>query len=247
MRTKTTIALLFILISGVASAKTQKNQQLMQTFSIKTGSTRIIYTPGSVGVSLLVLNPQSYPMLVQSIVLKDDRQEKAPFIVTPPLFRLDGKQQNKIKVVAVGDTGPADRESLDWLCLTGIPPEADSAWAGDNISPSPKHATILTQLRVKSCIKILVRPPSLKGKPVDMTEFLTWHKSGSTLTVDNPTPFYMNLRTVHLGYSTINSPGYVPPYGQLHIVVHHNDNGLVHWKLVTDYGGDSREFESPLG
>lgn len=223
--------------------------QEMQTFSVKTGATRVIYTPGSAGATLTVINPQSYPMLVQSEVLKEDKKTKASFIVTPPLFRLDGHQQNRLKVVSTGDAGPAGRESLNWLCLTGIPPEPDSAWAQDDKAGKARpanRATLLTQMRVSSCLKLLVRPAALKGTPVDVAPSLTWHLAGTTLTATNPTPFFMNLKSVTLGGRTVSNPGYVPPMGQLSVTVPAGTTGPVSWTLVTDYGGDSREFRAPL-
>lgn len=237
---------LTFLISGAVGAKAPQLEQEFQVFSVKTGVSRVIYTPGSAGASVLVMNPQNYPMLVQSVVLKADKNEKAPFIVTPPLFRLDGNQRNRIKVIATDDTGLVDRESLNWLCITGIPPEPDSIWAQNNMKIPAKRALLLTQMRVKSCIKLLVRPIDLKGNSVSMAASLSWHKSGATLTVDNPSPFYMNLKTVRLGKTSIDSPGFVPPKGQLKITIPASESGPVQWVLITDVGGKSREFVSAL-
>ncbi|MGK0740045.1 hypothetical protein ACSFCT_25330, partial [Yokenella regensburgei] len=43
-------------------------------------------------------------------------------------------------------------ETLNWLCLTGIPPEPDSAWAQDDKAGKARpanRATLLTQMRVQ--------------------------------------------------------------------------------------------------
>lgn len=239
-----------VLLATFAQASEVTLEQDLQTFSVETGATRVIYTPGSAGATLTVINPQSYPMLVQSAVWQANKKTKAPFIVTPPLFRLDGHQQNRLKVVSIGDLGPTDQESLNWLCLTGIPPEPNAVWAQDDkvIKAAPaKQATLLTQLRVTSCLKLLVRPASLKGDPVDKAMFLTWHRSGTTLTVNNPTPFFMNLKSVRLGTTSISAPGYVPPKDHLGLKLpEHPAEGPVRWTLVTDYGGESREFSAAL-
>ncbi|MGK3130740.1 fimbria/pilus periplasmic chaperone [Pantoea sp. C8B4] len=220
----------------------------LQSFSVKTGATRLIYPAGSNGASLTVMNPQSYPMLVQSEVIGNDRKSEAPFIVTPPLFRLDGHQQSRIKVIATSNHDDDQKESLYWLCLTGIPPEQDSAWTDDAYKKKQtgKKATILTQLRIKSCLKLIVRPSSLRGTPDDFASSLTWVKTGKTLTVTNPTPFFINLKSVLLGKESVNNLDFVPPMGKRELILPDSAHGPVHWRLITDYGGDSQEFTSPL-
>ncbi|WP_312041131.1 fimbria/pilus periplasmic chaperone [Pantoea eucalypti] len=220
----------------------------LQSFSVKTGATRLIYFADSKGASLTVMNPQSYPMLIQSEVVAEDKKTRAPFIVTPPLFRLDGHQQSRIKVIATSDHDSDKKESLFWLCLTGIPPEADAEWTDEAYKKKQAghRATLLTQLRIKTCLKLLVRPSSLRGTPDDFASSLTWVKSGKTLTVYNPTPFFMNLSSVQLGNKSVNNPDYVPPMGKRELNIFADASGQVHWRLITDYGGDSKEFTSDL-
>lgn len=89
----------------------------------------MIYDPDSAGSSLEVTNPQDYPILVQPKLARGDKKTAANFMVTPPVFRLDGGQQSRLRIVRVGGEYPKDRESLDWLCVTGVPPKADDEWA----------------------------------------------------------------------------------------------------------------------
>lgn len=220
----------------------------LQAFSIKTGATRLIYPAGSNGASLTVMNPQSYPMLVQSEVIGNDRKSKAPFIVTPPLFRLDGHQQSRIKVIATSNYADDLKESLFWLCLKGIPPEPDSDWTDEAYKRrvAGNSATLLTQLRIKSCLKLIVRPSSLRGTPDDFASSLTWVKTGKTLTIKNPTPFFINLSSVMLGKVSVNNLEYVPPMGKRELSIPAGARGPVHWRMITDYGGESQEFTSVL-
>jgi len=236
----------FICTVTLARGENISIQNELQSFSVKTGATRLIYTAGSSGASLTITNPQSYPMLVQSEVVTEDRKTRAPFIVTPPLFRLDGHQQSRIKVISTSNDDSARKESLFWLCLTGIPPEADAEWTDDAYKEkqSKQHATLLTQLRIKSCLKLIVRPASLRGTPDDFASSLTWVKKGKKLTVKNPTPFYMNLSSVLLGNTGVENLEYVPPMGERELSIPSDASGPVHWRLITDYGGDSREFIS---
>jgi len=220
----------------------------LQSFSVKTGASRIIYFADSNGASLTVMNPQSYPMLVQSEVVDDDKKSRAPFIVTPPLFRLDGHQQSRIKIIATSNHDNDMTESLFWLCLTGIPPEADAEWTDEAYKKTQarQHATLLTQLRIKNCLKLLVRPSSLHGTPEDVASSLTWVKNGKTLTINNPTSFFINLSSVQLDNIKVKNTDYIPPMDKRELGIPSDAHGPVRWQLITDYGGESKVFTSEL-
>ncbi|AFI89674.1 fimbrial biogenesis chaperone [Pectobacterium parmentieri] len=53
----------------------------------------------------------------------EGKQEKSPFAVTPPLYRLDPKDAVQIRVNKLSDNLPADRESVYYLNNLAIPPK----------------------------------------------------------------------------------------------------------------------------
>ncbi|HGA5941638.1 TPA: molecular chaperone, partial [Salmonella enterica subsp. enterica serovar Saintpaul] len=118
--------------------------------SVLLGASRVIY-PGnnSRGVTLTVSNQVSHPFLIKSVALDESRQHGAPFIVTPPLFRLDGGQRNTLTITRTGGRFPADREALNWLCVSFIPPEPDSVWDEGKKSADSKNK-VLTHVQVVS-------------------------------------------------------------------------------------------------
>ncbi|TQS58375.1 molecular chaperone, partial [Salmonella enterica subsp. enterica serovar Typhimurium] len=89
---------------------------------VGTGATRVVYPSGSKHVTLSVNNTADHPFLVESVVLDESMQQEAPFIITPPLFRLDGGQRNTLRIMRTGGHFPADRESINWICVKPIPP-----------------------------------------------------------------------------------------------------------------------------
>lgn len=69
------------------------------------GGTRIVYPQHSKEVAFSVSNMESaVPYLIQSWVEGDgqDKNNAAPFIVTPPLFRLDPEQTNTLRIQYTG-------------------------------------------------------------------------------------------------------------------------------------------------
>lgn len=124
------------------------------------GGTRVVYDGNKKEASIDVNNPDKTPYLIQSWVeTLNGGAEKAPFIITPPLYRLDGGQQNIERVVVTGNL-PQDKESLYWLNIKAIP-------------SAPKKDNTL-QIAIKTRIKLIYRPAGLKSQqPQELSHQLT--------------------------------------------------------------------------
>jgi P pilus assembly chaperone PapD len=250
--TGTLLAAMLGIVLGAGGAHAEENTPIKantKSFAVKLGATRVIYDPDGNGATLTISNPQDYPMLVQSTVKAEDTTSPAPFVVTPPLFRLDGKQQNRLRIVRTGGTMPADRESLQWLCVKGIPPKSDDAWArdvsGKSQAPKANAMSLDVQLSISNCIKLLVRPSTIKGAVTDVAGKLTWSTAGGHLTVKNPTPFYMNFASLQLGSTRVPNAEYVPPFGSKSYPMPKGaTGGQLQWKVITDYGGESQVYQT---
>nr|WP_249533797.1 fimbria/pilus periplasmic chaperone [Escherichia coli] len=215
-----------------------------QEFSLHLGTTRVIYNLDSAGSAMEVINDHDYPILVQSEVLKEDNKTKAPFVVTPPLFRLDAFQSSRLRIVRTGGDFPGDRESLQWLCVKGIPPKDGDKWA-DSKSGAAGKVSLHMQFSINSCIKLFVRPSTVKGHPEDVAGKVEWQKVGNKLKGINPTPFYINLSELKIGGKTLEHH-YIAPFSFYETRIPSGVTGNIQWKAITDYGGVSEQFESEL-
>lgn len=231
------------LIMGDVCAES-KMETHAQPFSVKLGATRIIYNTDSSGATVSVTNPQDYPILLQSEIYNEDAKTKAPFIVTPPLFRLDGQQRSRLRIVRTGVDVIGDRESLRWLCVKGIPPKPDDEWAKDenNKSGAPKNVSVNVQIVMSTCIKLLERPSTIKGSPAEVADSISWEKNGSNLKATNPTPFYMNLSLLKVGGMNIKNTSFIAPFSSRVFALPDGVRGDLEWAVITDYGGESRTF-----
>ena len=82
---------------------------------------------------------------------------KAPFIILPPVARVDGGQSQALRIMYSGAPLAADRESLYWLNVLDIPPEL-SGTEGKNY----------LQFAVRSRLKLFFRPKGLKGDQISL-------------------------------------------------------------------------------
>ena len=220
-----------------------------QSFSVKLGASRIIFDPASNGTTLIVTNPQDYPMLVQSQTFAEDMKSKAPFVITPPLMRLDGQQQSRLRVVRAAGSFSEDRESLQWLCVKGIPPKADDEWAKGEGDKASKKVSLNLQVSINNCIKLLVRPVSVKGSPEDAGANISWQIQNGKLKATNNSQFYMNISSLFVGGQQVKNAGYIAPLSSKDFDA--PDGGKksgtqVQWNIINDYGGQSRDYKATL-
>ncbi|HEH9404378.1 TPA: fimbria/pilus periplasmic chaperone [Aeromonas bestiarum] len=236
------------LFAATAHADNASLSQQNQAFSVTLGASRIIYAPGSKGQIVAVLNEQDYPMLVQTqVTAEDNKGANAPsgrFSAVPPLFRLDAQQRAKVRIVQTGGEFPADRESLYWVCVKGIPPSGDDSWADDQ---APDRATLMVQTLLNNCIKLLVRPKALEGQnALVMAEQLSWRLDPKGLTAMNPTPFYINLSALTVGGKAVASVRHIAPFASHTFALPAGASGEVQWRALSDLGGEGPLLRAPL-
>ncbi|OAE45235.1 long polar fimbrial chaperone LpfB [Enterobacter cloacae] len=198
------------------------------------GGTRIIFDGAKKEASISITNPDNVPYLIQSwIDVQDGQSGKAPFIITPPLYRLDGGQKNLERIVMTGSL-PQGQESLFWLNIKAI--------------PSASKQMNALQIAVKTRIKLIYRPEHLRAStPEDQANKLTWHRAGNTLQVNNPTPYVINFNEITVGDKKLDDVTYVMPSGaaQFQLPKGAQGNALT-FKVINDYGSPGELHRASL-
>ena len=202
---------------------------------ITIGGTRVVYPENKKESSIAITNPDNLDYLVQSWVETEGKvREKAPFLITPPLFRLDAKQNNVLRIIRTGGNLPADRESLFWLNIKAIP-------------SASKQANAL-QIAVKTRIKLIYRPDSLKGStPEEQADKLTWSRSGNKLQVTNPSPYVINFNEISVGAKQLENVTWVAPgaVAVFALPAGVNSNQIT-FKVINDYGSPGVAHQASL-
>lgn len=194
---------------------------------ITLSGTRLIFNGNKNEAVMTVTNPDKTSYLIQSWVSLDDKKS-SEFIVTPPLFRMDGNSSNALRIVLAKDNLPQDRESLFWLNVKAIPPS----------DPNAKDA-LLIALNTK--IKLIYRPKSLLSQDAGSAyQKLTFKidSNNQTLIATNPTAYYINLSTLTYNGEQISDAGIVAPFSEatwkIKPATAHNK---VQWRAINDFGG----------
>ncbi|MFK3661111.1 molecular chaperone [Scandinavium sp. NPDC088450] len=201
---------------------------------IVIGGTRVIYDGNKKEASISVNNPDTTPYLIQSwIETQNGGAEKAPFVITPPLYRLGKDQQNVERILLAGAV-PQDKESLYWLNIKAIP----SAPRKDNS----------LQIAVKTRIKLIYRPAALKGTaPEELADKLSWSRSGNQLTVTNPTNYVMNFNDITVGGRKLEDVSYVLPGSTARFTLPNGvSGGALTFTVINDYGGPGKPHNGSI-
>lgn len=197
---------------------------------VVTQAIRVIYYSNNREEAVLLKNTdQREPFLVQSWVDNkgpdgtEKELSKPPFVVTPPLFRLNPDAENSLRLVYTGAALPADRESVFWLNVKAIP----RAVEGEQN---------LLQVAVKSRIKLFWRPEALRNAPESVPAF---QRDGQTLKVTNPGPRFITFQHLDIGGVSVDTTNQmVPPFGSACYALPGNvAGGELHWKTINDSGG----------
>lgn len=179
-----------LLLAGAVQAKV-----------VVTG-TRVIYPAQEREIVVRLSNlATEQPSVLQ--VWLDDGDEKSspdnvevPFLITPPVFRMEPGSGQSLRLRYTGEPLPSDRESLYWLNVMEIPPAPDAEAEGEE--------SLLVQFAYRTRLKTFFRPKGLSPAPAQAPEKLVWRlqrnqgTSGYQLEVHNPTPYYISFSSVTL-------------------------------------------------
>ncbi|WP_454732626.1 MULTISPECIES: fimbria/pilus periplasmic chaperone [Cupriavidus] len=169
--------------------------------------TRFIYPAGAKELTVQVGNKGRSPILVQAWLDRGDPDAdparlSVPFVLAPPMFRLDPEHKSVLRLRHTGEPLPGDRESVFWLNFLEVP-------------TLPEDSRNLLRLSYRSRMKLLYRPAGLPGSADEAVSRVTWRLGGApapgdaVLEADNPTPYYVSLAqmTVTRGAAAVELDG----------------------------------------
>ncbi|WP_176080473.1 fimbria/pilus periplasmic chaperone [Paraburkholderia tropica] len=210
--------------------------------SIVIGGTRVVYKSSDSEVTVKLSNAGEQPALTQVWLDKGDPHADPstldlPFMITPPMSRIDPGKGQTVRVLYTGEPLAKDRETAFWLNVLEVPPKPTAAQAGANY----------VQLAFRSRIKFFFRPDGLPGSADDAPGKLVWRLDTTSakpaLTVANPTPYHITIIEAHVGAEP-NAPTFdegtmVEPGGQqtLRLSGPVRAGAKVMFTTINDYGG----------
>ncbi len=229
MCTRFSLASLICLAAGVCTFNASAD--------IVISGTRVIYPQSAKDVTVKMQNRGNKPLLVQSW-LDDGRdtvnpQElKLPFVVTPPVSRVDPAKGQTVRITWTGQALPQDRESLFWLNVLEVPPKGKDA-----------DTQSVLQLAFRTRIKMFFRPDNLKSEPSIAAGQLVWSQTNNALMANNTSPYYVSMASASISVNgkKIDVDAHtIPPMSNETVPVKTTANlggGKIDYVTINDFGG----------
>ena len=206
--------------------------------------TRQIFPGAAREISVRLENVGKRASLVQAWTDDGDKQAepetvKTPFVLRPPVFRLDPGKSQVLRLQYTGTPLPQDRESLYWLNVLDIPPapQADEVPTGNFL-----------QFSLRTRIKLIYRPKGLQDA-MSSAQKLQWslvpEGNGWALKARNPTPYYVHLSRLALRVQgkdhLVDDPRMIAPLAEQMYTVQglaaRPAGGNVQFDWINDQGG----------
>jgi len=206
--------------------------------------TRFVYPSNKSEITIGVRNDSDLTSLVQ-VTIEPDVLDKGStstpyFIVTPPLFRLDPKKGQALRIVSTKEPLATDRETLFWINILDIPPNSQDTEAN------------LLMIAVSHKMKLFFRPKlnnDIELSAKKLVWKLSFKENKNVIDVENPTPYFVSLTEadVLIGdkkYALL--VGMVPPFGKAAFNLKdkgntnnplNNNNFSIRFRRMNDYGG----------
>ncbi|WP_045784868.1 fimbria/pilus periplasmic chaperone [Chania multitudinisentens] len=197
--------------------------------SVVISGTRVIYPSDANEVSVKISNGGPSPVLLQSWIDTGDADAKpsaikVPFVLTPPMNRVEPAKGQTLRISYAGGALPMDRESVFWLNVLEVPAK-NQAKADEN----------RLQMAFRTRIKLFYRPVGLAGNANDAVKALTWGNQGNRVQVTNPTPYYVSLVNLSLNGKKLDH-AMVAPRDTMVLNLPGNVGNKITGSVVNDYG-----------
>lgn len=144
----------------------------------------------------------------------------------------------------------AGKKNLERIVMTGSLPQGQESlfWLNIKAIPSASKQMNSLQIAVKTRIKLIYRPESLRAStPEEQTNKLTWHRAGNALQVNNPTPYVINFNEITVGGKKLDDVTYVMPSGSVRFPLPNGTNGnTLTFKVINDYGNPGELHRASL-
>ncbi|ENL4829673.1 fimbria/pilus periplasmic chaperone [Salmonella enterica subsp. enterica serovar Teko] len=231
--------LILLIISGLLSFSACASVVIM--------GTRVVYPEQKKSINVQLQNGDNSPSLVQAWLDTGDASGspgavRVPFVITPPVSRIEPGTGQTLRIMYTGEPLPRDRESVFYLNVLDIPPKPELGGKKADVG----NVNYL-QLAVRSRIKLFFRPATLNQSVADAARQVTWSRVNRGnqifLRADNQTPYFVTYKKIALkserDIQSLTQPGMVSPYSVKEFTLPGKNlyGASVIWTVINDYGG----------
>lgn len=207
--------------------------------SVVMQGTRTIVVAGMKEKSIHFSNVSNTPYLVQAWVSRtpgSKEEEKTPFILTPPIFKMDARTGQTVRLRILPASPPQIAEEVYYLNFSQLPALKTQDTESNQLL-----------LLMRTITKIFYRPASLKDGLPDIAAKLQFRMRDNTLELENPTALHVNINSLRVESSggsqrVVREPQMIAPRASarwpLESGIPSGQRATVHISSVNDYGAE---------
>ncbi|WP_371972996.1 molecular chaperone [Lelliottia nimipressuralis] len=209
------------------------------------------------GIVVNVVNPSASSYLLQGNINAFDpatgRASTAPgagnippFVILPPLSRLEASGRTALRVRQVGSGLPSDRESAAVVSVLAVPPQNVTDEGEKSKQAGKKGDGSQIQIALRMNMLLFWRPETVpEPTPGQVAKALTFRAHGNNLEVNNPTPYFVHFAALSVGGERIPDSvraAWVSPLSSHTFSLARTISGPLTWTLT----GDKDEHQTGL-
>ncbi|ANC40285.1 MAG: fimbrial biogenesis chaperone [Hafnia alvei] len=160
-----------------------------QASVVMTGN-RVVYPAQNKEVNIQLTNHDDFPNVIQ--VWMDSGNEdstpetgQAPFIITPPFFKMAAKAGQTVRLMFTGAQLPQDRESVYYLNFLQIPPR------------EAKSSSNQMLIMLRNRVKVFYRPAGITTSPAEIAQNvkpkIVQRGNSYSLELENMSGYYLSI------------------------------------------------------
>ncbi|WP_430247761.1 molecular chaperone [Providencia sp. PAZ2] len=214
---------------------------------LRLAQTRVVFDAANPNTKLAIKNSSPQVYLIKADVLNtpegNAHKPAPPFIVTPPMSRLEKESQSTLLIVRNGASElPTDRESVFYLSLLAIPSTTKAS------APEGEMTSAQVSVGIRNVIKLFYRPKGLPMSVESASSQLTFRQQGQQLEVSNPTPYYITLAQLSVDQHPIDVRELDPMIAPFSTQIYPVKGGATRaeWRVITDYGDMSPAYQGKV-
>lgn len=232
----------YILLSLLSAAQAAEG-------GLRLAQTRVIFNADNKNANAVIKNNGQQVYLIKAAVMNTPEGNNpalpaAPFMVTPPMYRLEKESQSTALIVRNGTAQlPADRESVFWLSFLAIPAVSKNGETPDNMTSAQ------VSVGIRNVIKLFYRPAGLSPSFERAQEKLTFRREGLHVSVNNPTPYYLTLAVLSFNGKDVSLQDHNPMIAPFSSAVFPAEGAVsqAQWAVITDYGDMGQIHTATVG
>ncbi|WP_193016578.1 MULTISPECIES: molecular chaperone [Gammaproteobacteria] len=207
--------------------------------SIEINKDKFIFIESNNKEIIEIKNKTDNDYFIQSWISPYDEENsnEPPFMITPPLFKIEKNEQFSLKIFKTDETIAKDKETIYRVNIKKTP----------ILSNSDSNKNLL-HISINSVYNLIYRPISIEknaNKAYKEIEFLK--NKNNEFIINNPTPYFITLLKIsYNGKLFIDKSKTIPPFKKYNTKKTIQENGIVNWKTYNQYNMEINAIEKAV-